>query len=91
MMAHQESTTGTALRTPGAAAAAGIVFSLLFSLALVLLLVSAPPDTATEGVWLTDPSHRATLAVALNLVPFGMRTGLRSPRGADDTAIDTPA
>ena len=70
MMAHQESVTGTGLRTPRAAAAAGIVFSLLLGLALVLLLLSAPSDTATEGVWLTDTSHRATIAVALNLVPF---------------------
>src|SRR5215471_4553204 len=68
MMAHQESVTGTGLRTP--AAAAGIVFSLLFGLALVLLLLSAPPDTATAGAWLTDSSHRAAMAVALNLVPF---------------------
>src|SRR5262252_8980670 len=71
MMAHQESMTGTSLRTPRAAAAAGIVFSLLFGLALVLLLLSAPSDTATKGAWLTDSSHRATVAVALNLVPFG--------------------
>ena len=71
MMAHQESIAGTGLRTPRAAAAAGTVFSLLFSLALVLLLLSAPSDTATEGVWLTDTLHRTTMAVALNLVPFG--------------------
>jgi len=70
MMAHQESVIGTGLRTPRAAAAAGIVFSLLLGLALVLLLVSAPSDTATEGTWLTDTSRRATMAVALNLVPF---------------------
>ena len=69
-MAHQESVTGTGLRTPRAAAAAGIVFSLLLGLALVLLLVSAPSDAATKGAWLTDTSHRATVAVALNLVPF---------------------
>ena len=70
MMAHQESATGAGLRTPRAAAAAGIVFSLLLGLALVLLLVSAPPDTAAEGAWLTHASRRATLAIALNLVPF---------------------
>src|SRR5262245_56320913 len=70
MMAHQESITGTNLRTPRAAAAAGIVFSLLLGLALVLLLVSAPSDTATAGAWLTDASRRATIAFALNLVPF---------------------
>jgi hypothetical protein len=71
MMAHQESVTATGLRTPRAAAAARIVFALLFGLALVLLLLWAPPDTATEGAWLTDSSHRVTVAVALNLVPFG--------------------
>ena len=70
MMAHQESVIGTGLRTPRAAAAAGIVFSLLLGLALVLLLVSAPSDTATAGAWLTDASRRATIAFALNLVPF---------------------
>jgi hypothetical protein len=70
MMAHQEPITGTSLRTPRAAAAAGIVFSLLLGLALVLLIISAPPDTATEGAWLTDTSQRATIALALNLVPF---------------------
>ena len=48
MMAHQESVTGTGLRTPHAAA--GIVFSLLFGLAPVLLLLSGPSDTAMEDV-----------------------------------------
>jgi len=70
MMAHQEPITGTSLRTPRAAAAAGIGFSLLLGLALVLLIISAPSDTATEGTWLTDTSQRATIAFALNLVPF---------------------
>ena len=70
MMAHQESVIGTGLRTPRAAAAAGIVFSLLLGLTLVLLLVSAPSDTATAGAWLTDTSHRATVALALNLMPY---------------------
>jgi hypothetical protein len=56
MMAHQEPITGTSLRTPRAAAAAGIGFSLLLGLALVLLIISAPSDTATEGAWLTDTS-----------------------------------
>ena len=71
MMAPQESITRTSLRTPRAAAAAGIVFSLLFGLALVLLVLSAPSDTATGGVWLTEASHRTTTALALRLVPFG--------------------
>src|SRR5262249_16643869 len=70
MMAHPEPITGTGLRTPRAAAAAGIAFSLLLGLALVLLIISAPSATATEGAWLTDTSQRATIAFALNLVPF---------------------
>jgi hypothetical protein len=70
MMAHQEPITGTSLRTPRAAAAAGIVFSLLLGLALVLLIISVPSDAAAEGAWLTDTSQRATIALALNLVPF---------------------
>ena len=65
MMAHQEPITGTSLRTPRAAAAAGIGFSLLLGLALVLLILSAPSDPATEGAWLTDTSQRATVALAL--------------------------
>ncbi len=58
------------LRTPRAAAVAGIVFSLLLILALVLLRVSAPGDVAQAGPWLRDSGDRATVAVALNLVPF---------------------
>jgi len=69
-MAHQELITGTGLRTPRAAAAAGILFSLLLGLALILIIVSAPSDPATAGAWLTDSSRRATIAIALNLVPF---------------------
>ncbi|HUL25243.1 MAG TPA: hypothetical protein VLW44_05675 [Streptosporangiaceae bacterium] len=69
-MAYQEPITGTSLRTPRAAAVAGIVFSLLLGLALVLITVSVPPDPATAGGWLTDSSRRATIALALNLVPF---------------------
>jgi hypothetical protein len=71
-MAHQESitSTSTSLRTPRAAAAAGIVFSLLLGLVLVLLLVSAPSNTATPGGWLTGTSHRAAVALALQLIPF---------------------
>jgi len=43
---------------------------LLLGLTLVLLLISAPSDTAIEGSWLTNTSKRATIALALNLVPF---------------------
>ena len=69
-MAYQEPITVTSLRTPRAAAAAGIIFSLLLGLALVLIIVSVPSDPATAGAWLTDSSRRAPIALALNLVPF---------------------
>ena len=69
-MTYQEPITDTSLRTPRAAGAAGIVFSLLLGLALALIIVSAPSDPATAGAWLTDSSRRATVTLALNLVPF---------------------
>jgi len=69
-MDHQEPITGSSLRTPRAAAAAGILFSLLLGLAIILINVSAPHNPATAGNWLTDPARRAAIAVALNLVPF---------------------
>jgi hypothetical protein len=70
IMEHQEPITGTSLRTPRAAAAAGILFSLLLGLAITLINVSAPSNPATAGDWLTDPARRVATAVALNLVPF---------------------
>ena len=58
------------LRTPRAAAVAGIIFALLLGLALVLITVSSPARPATVGAWLTYSSRRDTLVLALNLVPF---------------------
>ncbi len=69
-MDHQVLITGAGLRTPRAAAAAGILFSLLLGLALILIIVSAPSDPATAGAWLTDPARRRAVVIALNLVPF---------------------
>ncbi len=70
IMAHPEPITGTTLRTPRAAAVAGIVFALLLGLALVLITISSPSDPATVGAWLTYSARRGTVAIALNLVPF---------------------
>jgi hypothetical protein len=58
------------LRTPRAAALAGIIFSVLLIAVLVLLKVSTPADSGTAGRWLTDPRRRTAVTVALNLVPF---------------------
>jgi hypothetical protein len=69
-MAYQEPLTGTSLRTPRAAALAGIAFSLLLGLSLTLITVSSPANPATAGTWLTQSPRRGTIAIALNLVPF---------------------
>ncbi len=58
------------LRTPRAAAVAGIVFSALLITALVLLRLSAPAHASATGAWLSNPRSRGEVAVALNLVPF---------------------
>jgi hypothetical protein len=62
--------SGSPLRTPRAAALAGIVFSVLLISALVLLRLSVPDHPAAPGRWLTDSGRRTAVAVALNLVPF---------------------
>src|SRR5580704_8567053 len=61
---------GSPLRTPRAASVAGIIFSVLMIVALVLLRISAPDHPGAGGQWLTDSGRRAAVAVALNLVPF---------------------
>ena len=53
-----EPVTAPRLRTPRAAAVAGIAFSLLLAAVFVLLIVSVPPDTGTLGSWLTDSGRR---------------------------------
>jgi hypothetical protein len=60
----------TALRTPRAAAVAGIVFSVLLITTLVLLRISVPGNPAVPGAWLSNSGRRTAVTVALNLVPF---------------------
>jgi hypothetical protein len=61
---------GSPLRTPRAAAVAGIAFSVLLTTALVLLRLSMPAQPGTVDAWLTDPGRRTAVVIALNLVPF---------------------
>ena len=56
------------LRTPRAAAIAGVVFSILLICSLWLLRLSVPADPLEVGAWLQTSSGRVRLA--LNLVPF---------------------
>jgi hypothetical protein len=62
--------SGSPLRTPRAAAAAGIVFSAFLIAALVLLRLSVPARPGAPGAWLTDAGRRTAVVIALNLVPF---------------------
>jgi hypothetical protein len=58
------------LTTPRSAAGAGIVFSLLLSIALVMIRLAVPGEPGKDGGWLADPSKRASVGLAINLVPF---------------------
>ena len=60
--------THARLRTPRAAAVAGIVFSLLLIISLVLIWVSVPADPQEAGTWL--PRSWKAVNLALNLLPF---------------------
>ncbi|HEX7266509.1 MAG TPA: hypothetical protein VF256_03690 [Streptosporangiaceae bacterium] len=62
--------SGSPLRTPRAAAVAGIVFSAFLITALVLLRLSVPAHPGVPGTWLTDAGRRTAVVIALNLVPF---------------------
>ena len=70
---HTETTTERTLtrarlKTPRAAALAGIIFSVLLGVALTLIHISVPGDPLEQGEWLT--SRLASVVLGLNLVPF---------------------
>jgi hypothetical protein len=56
------------LKTPKAAAIAGIIFSILLVAILWLLRRSVPADPLDTGVWIATDSD--AVVVALNLIPF---------------------
>ena len=57
-----------ALKAPRAAAVAGILFSLLLIVSVMLVRVSVPADPREAGTWLT--TRAPTVALAMNLVPL---------------------
>ncbi len=63
-------TVGRAIRTPRGAALAGIAFSLLFAVALVLVRTAIPADPEDAERWLSDDSRRDAVLLGLGLVPF---------------------
>jgi hypothetical protein len=62
--------SGQAMRTPRAAAVAGIVFSVLLSTAFGLIQWAFAGDPPSAREWSADGSRRDALVVALNLLPF---------------------
>lgn len=60
--------TRRALRTPRAAAVAGIVFSVLLTAIFWLFRAFVPADPQESGAWLA--THHTSIAFAINLVPF---------------------
>jgi len=60
--------TRSGLTTPRAAAIAGIVFSVLLIISLVLIRISVPDDPQEAGAWL--PQSWKTVSLALHLLPF---------------------
>lgn len=62
--------TGGSLKTPRAAAIAGIIFSVLFATSAVLIKLSLPGDPGEAGRWLSDDGLKAAVIFAVNLVPF---------------------
>jgi hypothetical protein len=67
-MIEQGPLTRANLKTPKAAAIAGIIFSILLILVFWLLRISVPDDPQEPGSWLKSES--STVALAVNLVPF---------------------
>ena len=68
MMTPEKTMTRANLKTPKAAAIAGILFCVLLLVVFWLLRISVPTDPLEPGEWLKTSSSR--VALALNLVPF---------------------
>jgi hypothetical protein len=68
MDSDQARLTQAQLRTPRAAAVAGILFSVLLFVAFGLMRISVPGDPFEPGTWLESSLAHVTLA--MNLVPF---------------------
>jgi len=68
MMEQEVTLIRARLKAPRAGAVAGIVFSTLFIISLVLIRISVPADPQEAGTWLSGGGK--TVSLALNLLPF---------------------
>ena len=69
-MKQQVTLTRQALKTPRAAAVAGIIFAVLFTISIVLMRLAIPEELSgtNTAAWLQG--NTTTLTLALTLVPF---------------------
>jgi MFS family permease len=63
-------TGAKSLKTPRAAAIAGIIFSVLMTTSSILIKLSLPNDPSQAGDWLTNSTLKDMVVFALNLIPF---------------------
>jgi hypothetical protein len=68
MMEDMMNLTNRKLRTPRAAALAGIAFAVLLIVSLVLIRISVPESLDDTGEWLVDQAGR--ISFAIGLIPF---------------------
>jgi hypothetical protein len=68
MISGEPGLTDAYLKTPRAAAYAGIIFSVLMFVVFGLMRLSVPSDPLERGAWLAGDTTYVTLA--MNLVPF---------------------
>ena len=70
IMNQRVTLTRQALKTPRAAAVAGIIFAVLFTISIVLIRLAIPEQLggSNTAAWLQG--NTATLKLALTLVPF---------------------
>ncbi len=60
--------TRAALKTPRAAAWAGIVFALLYGCSILLVRISVPADISASGEWMGR--HMGAVRISLTFIPF---------------------
>ena len=70
MKLRRAEVTVRAIRTPRAAAVAGIVFSVLFATSTVLAQLAIPPGSDDASAWVTDDAKRGAVTFGLQLLPF---------------------
>jgi len=69
-MTQADSVTSQRIRTPRAAAVAGIAFSVLLTLGFALIRFAVHDEPDEPGSWVADDTKRTAVIVALNLLPF---------------------